>query len=178
VTFSPRYLHGYSNSSSVRYTVSLASPLCYTRGTHVPIHLEIACRDSEESDTRAMLDSLVQPHFLAQSVSLVQRISSFRTPDSSGLVKLLSVDSSNGSSKPRNMKRRGETVIADARFSFSCSTRKKKEDGWCSVSLNGEIHLSSGLPPSSSFPLHSVEVSLFCCCCCFDFVVDDVFSIG
>lgn len=170
MTCFPQYLHGYSQSNvSVRYTISLASPACFTRGTHIPIHLEIACKDSDsgsasESELRSVLDSLVQPRVLGQSVSLVQRISSFRTPDSGGLARyLLSADSS----KKKSMKRTAETVIADARFSFSSSSlegmrKRKSEDGWHVVSLNGEIHLSSGLPPSSSFPLHSVEVSIFC----------------
>ncbi|CAA7259379.1 unnamed protein product [Cyclocybe aegerita] len=120
-----------SKPFDLHYTIYLATPLCYTRGTVIPCYLMISSQDTRSLDTFADPKS--------QHVRLVRRVRFFEDP-SKGIGQSLSGKAPKVSEE-----------IDEAEVAVWWVPPKDVPQEPSNRRLEGEIHLSNDLVPSSDF---------------------------
>ncbi|KDR84257.1 hypothetical protein GALMADRAFT_54975 [Galerina marginata CBS 339.88] len=123
----------------LEYSLYLASPLCYTRGTVIPCYLVISSQDSRS------LELLASPKL--QYIRLARRVTLFENP-------LKGIEQHVQGKQPKVLEEFDEAELA-----VWWSPPKDVLQDQHVKRLEGEIHLAKELPPSSNFLPFSIEVS-------------------
>ncbi|KAF8645495.1 hypothetical protein AX16_007780 [Volvariella volvacea WC 439] len=138
-TLSPVTLHGCVRNcrmAQIRYTLSLAQPLCYARGSVIPISLTVESQDSEA----------------------LQMVSSSKVIDA--VIKCRVRYYRDVSVYFNSLPRRADHQITEIEKVAKAVWWTPSQDGLQATTerrVEGEIHLEDALEPSSNFPLCLVE---------------------
>ena len=130
--------------------------LCYTRGSFIPVHLELA------SENPQLLEVLSKRE--CHDIHLVCETAVLLRPEremSKYLKAVAEQTSGEGSSQvfPLHKISSLAQIVSDVCFADDALAVRQLEKAWPSISLKGEIHLSRSLLPSSDFVAFSVQVS-------------------
>ncbi|KAG6825717.1 hypothetical protein H0H92_002717 [Tricholoma furcatifolium] len=129
-SISPRLL-GSRQPVEVECQLSLATPLCYARGTVIPCHLRLHCADS------AVLDALSAPE--AIRVTLQRRVKFYH----------------------RGLRGKPTTQTSTAQSAVWWASAVDGPPGTSEVrTIEGEIHLPRSLQSSSDFTFFTVEYTI------------------